>query len=57
MVAIELGHPQLATPIRTNNSTALGIMNGSIKQRRSKGSKAIDIRFYWLEDRVSQKKF
>ena len=29
-------------------------MNGTIKQRRSK---AIDMRFYWLKDRVTQKMF
>ena len=51
---IELGHPQPATPMRTDNSTADGIMNGIVKQRRSK---AIDMRFYWLKDRVSQKMF
>ena len=42
MTAIKLGHPQPAEPICTNNSTALGIMNGTIKQRRSK---AIAMRF------------
>ena len=51
---IELRHPQPATPMRTDNSTADGIMNGTVKQRRSK---AIDMRFYWLRDRVSQKLF
>ena len=51
---IKLGHPQLATPMRTDNSTADGIMNGTVKQKRSK---AIDMRFYWLKDRVSQKMF
>ena len=40
--------------MRTNNSTVDSIMNGTIKQRRSK---AIDMRFYWLRDRVSQKMF
>ena len=38
----------------TDNSTADGIMNVTVKQRRSK---AIDMRFYWLRDRVSQKMF
>ena len=40
--------------MRTDNSTADGIMNGTVKQRRSK---ATDMRFYWLRDRVSQKMF
>jgi hypothetical protein len=48
---INLGHPQPPTPIRTDNKCAEGILNGTIKQRRSK---AIDMRFYWLQDRVKQ---
>ena len=28
---IKLGHPQPATPMRTDNSTADGIMNGTVK--------------------------
>jgi hypothetical protein len=39
----ELGHTQPATPMRTDNNTAEGIRNGTIKQNRSK---AIDMRFY-----------
>ena len=34
VTATELGHPQPPTPLRTDNSTADGIMNGTIKQRR-----------------------
>ena len=47
----ELGHPQPPTPLRTDNSTADGIMNKTIKQRQSK---AMDKRFYWVQDRVEQ---
>ena len=43
----ELGHPQPPTPIQTDNSTASGIANDSIKQ---KCSKAIDMHFYWIRD-------
>jgi hypothetical protein len=50
----EMGHPQPATPIVTDNSTAVGIANDTIKQKRSK---AIDMRFYWVRDRVKQKQF
>jgi hypothetical protein len=50
----ELGHPQPATPIFTDNSTAHGVINGTVKQNRSK---AIDMRFYWLRDRVKQGQF
>eukprot|EP00536_Pseudo-nitzschia_multiseries_P016627 jgi/Psemu1/98512/gw1.1171.2.1 len=32
---IELGHPQPATPLKTDNNTAEGILNGTIKQKRS----------------------
>jgi hypothetical protein len=50
----ELGHPQPATPIRTDNSTADGIMNKTVKQKQSK---SMDMRFYWLQDRVEQGQF
>eukprot|EP00536_Pseudo-nitzschia_multiseries_P001199 jgi/Psemu1/180551/e_gw1.15.67.1 len=48
---IELGHPQPANPLKTYNNTAEGILNGTIKQKRSK---PIDMRFYWLRDRAKQ---
>ena len=51
IIVEELGHKQPATPLQTDNNTASGIMNGTIRQRRSK---AIDMRFYWLRDRVTQ---
>ena len=38
----ELGHPQPATPIQFDNSTADSFANDSIKQKRSK---AIDMHF------------
>jgi hypothetical protein len=38
----ELGHTQPATPMQTDNSTAAGFANDTIKQKRSK---AIDMRF------------
>ena len=50
----ELDHPQPPTPIRTDNSTTDEIMNKTIKQRQSK---ALDKRFYWLQDRVRQGEF
>ena len=43
----ELGHPQPPTPIRVDKYTAEGFANGAIKQ---KISKAIDMRFYWIQD-------
>jgi hypothetical protein len=47
----DLGHPQPPTPIQTDKKCAQGIISGTVKQKRSK---AIDMRFYWLCDRVSQ---
>jgi hypothetical protein len=32
----EMGHPQLTTPIQTNNACAAGIANDTVTQRRSK---------------------
>ena len=43
----ELGHPQPATPVQTDNACAEGIVNDTVKQKRSK---AIDMRFYWVRD-------
>ena len=50
----ELGHKQEAIPLKTDNSTADGILNKTIKQKRSK---AFDMRFHWLCDRVEQGQF
>ena len=41
----ELGHKQPPTPIVTDNTTAAGIANDTVKQQRCK---AIDMRFYWI---------
>jgi hypothetical protein len=49
-----LGHKQPATPLRTDNATAFGILNETIKQKRSK---AMDMRYHWQRDRVRQKQF
>ena len=51
---LKLGHPQPATPMQTDNVTAAGIANNTIRQR---GSKAVDMRFYWIRDRVRQGQF
>ena len=51
----EMGHPQVEpTPMQTDNSTAYKIANNSCKQQKSK---AMDMRFYWIRDRVQQKQF
>ena len=48
------GYPQPATPIQTDNKCAHGIANDTVKAKRSK---AFDMRYYWLKDRVKQKQF
>ena len=50
----EMGHPQAATPMATDNNTASGIATDTVKQKRSK---AVDMRFYWIRDRVRQGQF
>ena len=50
----ELGWKQDPTPMDTDNSTADGIANDTVKQRRSK---AIDMRYYWIRDRCAQGQF
>jgi Reverse transcriptase (RNA-dependent DNA polymerase) len=50
----EMVYPQPPTPVQTDNSTACGIANDNIKQQRSR---AIDMRFYWIHDRVQQQQF
>jgi hypothetical protein len=41
-----LGHKQPANPLRTDKSTAYGILKETIKQKRSK---SMDIKYYWLQ--------
>ena len=47
-------HPQPPTPMKTNDNAANGIVNDTMKQKRSK---ATDMRFHWLEDRTNQGHF
>eukprot|EP00957_Ditylum_brightwellii_P143847 10960626-Ditylum_brightwellii.AAC.1 len=49
-----MGHPQPPTPIQVDKAVAHGIVNNNIRQRKSK---VIDMRFYWVRDRVKQKQF
>jgi len=46
----DLGYPQSATPIFTDNTTALGIASSTVRLKRSK---AIDMRYFWIRDRVT----
>jgi hypothetical protein len=48
-----LGHPQHPTPIQTNNTRALGVVNNNIMKKL----KAMDMKSHWLQERISQKQF
>ena len=52
----ELGHPQPidGTPIYTDNRTANGILTSLCRQKLSK---AFDMRYYWIKDRIKQNQF
>ena len=50
----EMGHPQPATRIWTDNATAKGFINGTIKQKRSK---TFNQQHWWLKDREMQLQF
>jgi hypothetical protein len=47
-----LGHPQAATPLKTNNSTTNSFVHANIKQRRSQ---TWDMRWNWLRDKAMHK--
>jgi hypothetical protein len=49
----ELSRKQMETPPMIDNSTDYGILNEAIKQKRST---SMDMKYYWLQDRVPQKK-
>ena len=50
----EIGHPHTPTPIEVNNSTAVIFVN---KQVKKQNSKSMDMRYYWIQDRVTQNIF
>jgi hypothetical protein len=50
----EMVHPQDATELRTDNNTDDGIANKTVLQKRSK---AMDMRYYWIQDRIEQGQF
>ena len=47
----EMGHPQPPIPVEVDNSTAVGFANKQIKQQKYK---SMDMRYYWIQDRVAQ---
>ncbi len=54
IVLASLGYPQQPTNIFVDNMAAVGIANDTVKLRRSK---AIDMRYHWIRDRVLQGQF
>ena len=50
----DLGYPQPPTLLRMDNTVAIGIATESINAKRSK---SIDMRFFWLIDRIKQGQF
>ena len=51
---IELGYPQEPTPILVDNTVAEGLARGTVNAKRSK---SMDVRFFWLRDRVKKGQF
>ena len=45
LILRELGHEQPPTPIHVDNTTAVGIVNNTIKRQRSR---AMEMRYFWL---------
>ena len=50
----EMGNPQHPTPMQVYNTFSVGFANDTIKQKLSK---AIDMQFYWIQDRSKQGQF
>ena len=50
----EMGHKQPPTPLIIDNAVAEGVINKTVKQQQTK---AMDMRFHWLQDRAAQKQF
>ena len=50
----EMGYPQPATPVTLDNTTTVNFITKQLKQRRTK---AMDMRYYWLQDQEAQQHF
>jgi hypothetical protein len=53
-ILADLGYPQPPTLLRMDNTVALGLASGQMNAKRSK---SMDMRFFWLVDRVEQRQF
>lgn len=49
-----LGHPQGPSLVVSDNLVGVNILNGTAKSKRSR---SIDLRYFWIKDRISQKQF
>ena len=52
LILQELGHPQPPTPCHVDNTTAVGIVNNTIKRQRSR---SMEMRYFWLLAQWAQK--
>jgi hypothetical protein len=50
----DFGYPQPSTLLRVDNTVALGLAAGKLNAKRAK---SMDMRFFWLSDRVAQGHF
>jgi hypothetical protein len=48
-----LGHKQPPTPMQTDNTTALGVVNNNVIKK----SKLMDMKYHWLKCRINQRQF
>ncbi len=48
-----MGHPQPPTPMQTDNTTALGIINDNVLKKL----KSMDMKSHWLRDRIFCRQF
>ena len=53
-ILADMGYPQPASPMQTDNKCAEGIAQNTVKSKRSK---AFDMRYHWVRDRVHQGQF
>jgi hypothetical protein len=54
LILAKLGHPQLPTPIHIDNTTAVGIVNNTIKWQQTR---SMEMRYFWILDGETQQYF
>ena len=48
-----MGHPQPPTPMQTDYTTALGVVNNNVMKKM----KSMDMKYHWLQCRIRQVQF